>query len=393
MDNQAHAILAPSSAPVWGRCSGNIPASLGKLDPETEAKLNGQAAHWVAEQCLMVWRDVNGGTAKCADWLDKVAPNGVVVDEIMVDGAQVFVDDVLAVCQEHGGLRNLLIEQRVQSTAIHPESSWGTLDTALYLPLKRLLFIWDYKHGYRETRARDNLQLVDYMQGLKELYNIDGQTDQHIRFSARIVQPNCYKAIGAVDVWDGTLSDIRGHVNQLHIKAHEALTAPTMSPGLHCRDCPAVGRCSAARRSLHSWGDFANSPYEIDTMNGQELAVERRILSEGLKAGKARLEAIEDELVHRIRKGERDTGLALHTEPGRLKFTVPDAQAIVFAQGLGIDIAKTVAITPTQAIKKAPREIRDAFASALKSITERPNGNLTLIDAEDSIGQRAFKRK
>lgn len=228
---------------------------------------------------------------------------------------------------------------------------------------------------------------------MKNLYQITGAQDEYLTLSVRIVQPNCYKPCGAVDEWELPLSDIRGYVNQLHAKAHEAFTNPKMSPGLHCRDCDAVGRCAPGRRAVHSWADYANSPYEIDTMSGHDLAVERGILKVGLAVAKSRLEAIEDDLTHRLRDGEAGTSLALHTKPGRRKWTVPVEQAIAFASQFGVDCAKHGAMTPTQTVAKMPIANREMFDEALNQITERPNGSLQLIDADDSITARAFKRK
>ena len=389
-----HAVLAPSSAPQWAFCSGSVMANMHAPDVETEANREGTAAHWVGAECLIAWRDAEGGCPGCSDWLGKTAPNGVVIDRKMTDGAQVFVDDVLAVAQKYGALRALQVEHRVTMPQIHPEN-WGTLDCSISLLTDHgVLYVWDYKHGHRENRARGNMQLIDYTAGLVNELRIDGAQDQHIRVSIRIVQPYCYTACGAVDEWVCMLSDLRPYFNQLHAKAHEALSgSATMSAGIHCRDCAAVGKCATARRGQYSFMTSVNEPYMIDDMSGEELAIERQILRDGVAVAKARLQAIEDDLEYRVKGGAVDTGLALESKPGSLKWSVTNEQAIIFAAQFGIDAAKQEVLTPTQTINSAPSEMRAAFKQAVKAVTDPPAGKITLINADDTLSARAFKRK
>lgn len=385
-----HAPLAPSSAPIWGFCSGSVPAQLGEPDISTPEAEEGTAAHWVLEQCLLGWKA--GGTPAAFDWVGSVAPNGVVVDEHIAECVQVGVDDVIEVCQQYGTTDEMLIEFRVHMPTVH-EHNWGTSDVGIYFPRMRHLFVWDYKHGHRENRAKENLQLIDYAEGYRLHFGIDGYYDQQTKLSLRVVQPNCYHADGAVNKWDILLSDIRPYINQLRGKAWEAFNAPVLSPGKHCRDCRAVLPCPAARRAVHSWADYANSPYELDTMTGPDLAVELRIIEDGMAVAKARAGAITDELTHRIQNGEADTGKTLGTGRPGWKFSCPPAQAVAFARNFGVDIAKEATLTPTQAVAKCPRDMRDNFKLAINSITTRQAGSLKLIDAEDSLAVKAFKRK
>lgn len=376
----------PSSAPQWGNCSGSVMANLSAPNLDNSASREGTAAHWVVSECLTEWKAHSEWAANlfCSDWLGETAPNGVVIDEKMANGAQIMVDNVIETCQKHGGLSKLLIEHKVHAPQIHPDN-WGTLDVALPLLDKGVIYLWDYKHGHRETRAEGNLQLINYAAGLI--------ADQNTTVVLRIVQPYCYKATGAVDSWGCKLSDLRPYINQLTAKAHEAMTAPTMSAGSWCRDCNARGVCATARRSTYSLIDYSNSPYEIDAMSGADLAVERQLLAEGLSVAKARLAAIEDDLASRITNGATDTGLALQTKPGPPKWSVPTEQAIAFAGQFGVDAAKPGVLTPTQMKSAAPKEMRAAIGQALEHVTQRAPGSLKLVNADDTVGARAFGGK
>lgn len=387
----SHAILAPSSASVWGRCTGSVNAQRGRPNPETPQSREGTAAHWVMSEVLLNFKHTGRGPLLASDYIGKTAPNGVVIDEKMAEGAQVIVDDVLKICQSTGSLQSLLVEQRVAMPRIHPEN-WGTLDVSIPLLERGYLYIWDYKHGHRPVDAAGNEQLIDYVAGLVEMFAIDGAMDQHVTVCIRIVQPFAYKASGPVSEWVLRLADLRGAFNLLHAKAHEAMGPnPTLTTGLHCRDCLALADCSAARGMAYNLIDLVNAPFSMDAMTTADKAAERMILREGKAVLDARLEAIEEDLRHRIANGDTTAGLTLESKPGKLEFTVEDNVAAAFALQFGVDISKPGVVTPTQAVTKAPAAIRPAFEQALKAITRRPSGALNLIAATESRTARAFQ--
>lgn len=398
MDAQ-HAPLAPSSAPQWGYCSGSIMANMQAPDIEHPRTRGGTASHWVASECLERWRATDGGPCTANDWLGSEAPNGVIIDEEMCEGAQIFIDNALQIAQEHGALRNMLIEHRVYMPHIHPQN-WGTLDLCFPL-LERdnsgrvasgKIYMIDYKFGHRENKAEANLQLIDYLAGICNEYQIDGHAEQFIEVIFQIVQPFCYHAAGPIDEWRCSIADLRGYINQLTAKAAEAFSNPTFSSGPHCRDCKSINRCSTARMSGYSLIDYVNQPCNLDNMNGQDLAVEREILTQGMATVKARFEAIEEELRHRIGNGATDTGLALESKYGRLDWAVPTDQAIMFAKQFGIDASKQDVLTPTQTIAAASKEMKPIVKQAINAVTKRPAKGLTLIKAADSKTARAFRK-
>lgn len=386
-----HAPLAPSFAPVWGHCSAAPVASMGAPNLDSPESREGEAAHWVISQVLFNYRDKGGGPVICSFFIGKTAPNGVVIDEKMAEGAEVHVRDVMDVVG-NGHIQQMRIEHRVTMPSIHAQN-WGTLDTSAYIAERNTLYLWDYKHGHRERRAEGNFQLIDYAEGLMRELNIDGLQDRGITVVLRIVQPFCYRADGPVDEWVGKLSDLRAPLNVLRNKAAEVFTAPVMTTGAHCRDCPGMRTCSARRKADYNLIDLANEPFELDTMGSRDLAVEWRILCDGLAAAKARLDAIEDELAHRISGGAADTGLALEASYGRLAWTVPNEQAEALASQFGFSVKTGAIKTPTQSVQAAPKEVRAIFEQTLKTVTKRPSGKLKLINADDTIGARAFKRK
>lgn len=384
-----HAPLPPSGAPQWGHCSAQPMVAQAAVNVETDATRAGTAGHWVVSECLGNWKA--GTDSLCKDWVGQTAPNGVVIDETMAEGAQAMVSDVLGVAHAHG-MPNMLIEHRVHMPQIHKDN-WGTLDVAVPLLREGLIYLWDYKAGHRHVDVEGNLQLINYAAGLVNELNMNGYDDQHITVVFRIVAPFCYQAPGDTHEWRVKLSDLRGYFNQLNAKAHESRDSPCMSSGAWCRDCPAVGICAVGRKSIYNLIDYVNAPCEIDCMDNEAKAVERGVLTRGVALAKSRLEALEADLTDQVSKGAVVPGLALGTSYGREKYTIPVTEAIALASQFGVDAAKPGVLTPKQMKAAAAPALRAALGQVLKTVTERPAGGLKLINADDSIAARAFKKR
>lgn len=388
----AHAPLAPSFAPVWGRCSGAIRASANapqSWSPETE---EGTAAHWVGAEALERCRQPCQ-VPDCGTWIGRTAPNGVVIDDEITDAVQVYVDHCHGILQHIGWRGSIFIEQLVAMPSIHPQN-WGTLDFAAYDFEACRLYLRDYKHGHRLCKAEGNLQLVDYTNGLKEALRIDGQQEQIITADLGVVQPRCYHSpIGPTSNWTLPLSDLRGYFNVLEYQAAEAMgTAPTFTTGEHCRDCPAVGTCSAARMAAYNLADYVRQPFVMDAMDTASLAVEYAILSSAINAARARFEAVEADLQHRITSGDgAGCGLTVESTPGRAQWNVPAHTVLALGQQFGVDAAKPAVITPAQFVKAVAAPMRAAAEQVVKTMAPRPAGALKLVPAADSRTARAFK--
>lgn len=385
-----HAPLAPSSAPQWGKCSGSVVANRDAPDIACERTVGGTASHWVAEQLFE--SDRRGAGIMPEAWVGEIAPNGVVIDEEMVEGAQAYYDDVIQTYNEveDPAGEQLFIEKRVHMPHIHPDN-WGTLDAALWVPTVDTLYLWDYKFGHREVDAVLNMQLIDYTAGIMQECHLMNTTTTVVM---RVVQPFCYHAPEPIREWVTTVADLQSWFRVLAEKAKQALGPnPLMSSGTHCRDCAAIARCRTAKRTGYSVISYANEPYEINTLDGGDLAAERHILRVGLDVVKARLEAVEDQLHLNIVSGDISSGLTIKAGQGRLGWSAPVPVVIALGEQFGADLSKPAVRTPTQAIKAVPSEMRSAFRQAIPSLTSRPSTGLKLIPADDSVAARAFKSK
>lgn len=381
MSKSEHAPLPPSSASQWGSCSGWRIATENIPNHETPETLAGTASHWVFETVFS--RD---GAIQARDLIGEAAPNGFIIDDKAADGAQVFIDDLL----ERIGGKPDFIEQRFQSP-IH-ELVWGTVDAGHYDKTQNTIILPDYKAGHRLVRARGNRQLIIYAVSMAHSIGVSLADNPTIEF--RVVQPFNYQLKGPVDVWTTDLKSIMGEVEHLRDMAYKSYSDPTLNPGAHCRDCKAVGVCSAARQYSYNAIDIAEQPFVMDAMTGDDLALERELLSGAVPVLKSRLDAITDTLESKLKSGEKINSVRLESHgKGARYWTCDPAVAAAVCDLFGFDIRKTSALTPTQALKLVPADKKEAFIEALKHFTSSKPSKLTITRLEDTISGRAFLRR
>jgi len=381
-------LFRPSSAGVWGNCSGSVMASQGRPDISGQDAERGNAAHWVMEVVLLNIRDMRINQ-RAEEYIGETAPNGVVIDEELAQGAQVLIDDVLETVGPR--IDAIHVEESMHIQTVH-EHNGGTPDVWAYFPEVNTLYMWDYKNGNGEVLAVENWQGANYLEGVRAKLGLD---DLKTRFVFTIVQPYCYHGSndGPISRWSGNLAEIRPIINRLRQSSAEAFTSPTLTSGRHCRYCPAQIDCSASRKAVYDFFDVVRGPYAMDAMQIDDLVVELDILERGILQAKARLEAVEETLKHRIQAGEVAQGKTVGATYGRNNWTCKPAVAEGIANQFGFSIKNEAVKTPRQATDAAPKEVRDYFAEAIKAVTGRKATGLKLINSDDTIAARAFKRK
>lgn len=375
----SHAILAPSSAHRWRYCPGSVMMEIMApiTDDETEQARTGTAAHWVAAELLM-------GRGQ---QLPKVAPNGVEIDDEMLEAAAIYVDHVLSIIPAGHPAEFIRIEQPVAIKRVHEQNS-GTPDLSVLIPDALALHIWDFKYGHLNVEAERNWQIADYATGLLDFYTpappppgVSWQpsdrryTINEVHF--HVVQP---RAFGHPDVktWVAPASLVRDQLaSELRAAALNALSPnATLCPGAdHCRDCRARPTCKALQYVVLGLTEmlFKAIPIPLDPeVMGRELSY----LKEGFKLYKALIDGLEQQVESMVRRGQRVPGWALEGTTGRLKWTIPDADVIALASAMGYNVAKEpTAITPTQAKRLLPDAVIDACST-------RPPGGLKLVKSK-----------
>lgn len=366
-----HSPLAPSSAHRWVPCPGSV--QLEAQYPETdegESAAEGTAAHFAGSEELL-GRDVREGQR---------ADNGVVLTEEMLEGAALWVDDVMTV----GCPAELQVEQRVAMPRIHA-AAFGTPDTWFYDQTNGHLYVWDFKFGYGVVEAFENWQLMAYTCGILDLLGIDGRNDQHLWVHLRLVQPRAHHRDGRVREWKVLASDLRGYFNRLHDAAHEAMgPRPHTLSGPHCLHCKAAHACPTLKRATWSAADYLGG-HVAEDLSADAAAYELVLLEHITELVKARRRAREADIEARLRRGEAVANWALEPTSGRSTWTAEGAgDVIMLGEILGMDLRKPEApVTPIQASKIAKKLGVDA--SVIFQYSHTPTTGQRLVRDENLL--------
>jgi hypothetical protein len=384
---EAHARLAPSSAHIWagnGVAGTGCAASVAMRDlyPEPddtdEAREGTAAHHYVAE--LLHGRDVAPGSA---------APNGVPIDAEMVDCAQGLLIDVRDTYHAQvglGGTPQMYVETRVHMPMVHPEN-WGTPDVHMVDPVRKRLFVWDYKYGHRFVDAVGNLQLIDYAIGCLQTHGVPVADWPHWTVHIAIAQPRNYHRFGPIRTWqtDGrALLDV--YVPLLRAAAAAAMAPePAYQTGPHCLDCSARHACPALQQTGALAIDISLRSAPVD-LPPHALGLELRQIDDALQRLKARQTGLEEQAIGLIRSGTMVPFFTAQHSVGRERWTVPPAEAFALGDLFGVDLRKPPEpITPNKARALG---IDEAVISAY---AERPRGAVRLERATDHAAALAFQ--
>lgn len=369
----AHSIIAPSSAARRYQCPRSTTLEL--MFPEEEQSqdaLDGEASHWAGQEQL---------SGRLVD-VGQIAANGVVLTQEMVEGADLYYDDVVKTLKPFGlAPHQGHIEERMAIPRVHAQS-FGTPDYWIAVPGVPLrLFIWDYKFGYRIVEAFENRQMVEYLAGATE--GIPDTTP--VELVVTVVQPRAPHRDGPIRRWRTTLLNLRALINQQSNAAHEALGGdPRAVVGPECRDCRGRHACEALQRAgLAAMDQAYRTPPLAMTPAGAGL--ELRMVDQAIERLKARRTGLEQQLLGELKRGATVPGWALQPGQSREKWKVPAAQVIATGQLMHLNLAKPPeAITPTQARKAG---LDPAIVS---SLAERPPAGVELVADDGSLARRVF---
>lgn len=370
--SEGHALLAPSSAPIWGKCNGFLLAP-PKDDNSIEAR-RGTAGHWV-------FADAVPNELDAVDYLGAKDPDGTPIDDEIAEGAQFMIDHCRQLMRDECFEPH--IESRVHMPQIHKDN-WGTVD--LWGASGHTIWVSDYKQGHRQVEP-DSLQLVDYSLGVfNELgVNVFDSAMAGCKVVLTVVQPFCYTAGGAVRSKTFTVADLLPLWQELY---NQANSDPHMTTGKHCRDCPLCPyECDAARNAGYNMIDYVKAPFSTSAMSGRAIRSEYQLLKDAATVLKSRLEELDTELKERIKAGETGIGLKLSGSPGRLNWTEDDKTVLDTLRAVNFDALNRKPKTPTQAKNLAKND--PTALAVIESLSKRDDV-IQLMPIEDTPSGRAF---
>ncbi len=373
--NGQHAFLPPSGAAVWVKCAA-APMMWQKYPQiDTIESMEGTAAHWAFEE-ILAGRLVDVGL---------LAPNGVVLTEEMVQGAEMFVETI----DDVRGDADLHIEERVDIPFIHAQN-WGTPDVWFYLhnPTTGILtiYILDYKFGHDPVEEFENWQLINYLAGILEKLGIDGAGEFFTEVNLTVVQPRCYSRGSSVRTWSTKATELRGYFNILRMAA-EAACAPnpkaTVNPS--CEHCSGRHACEVLQKAGMKAASLSRVAIPLD-LPPAALGLELTMLKIAKQALDARISGLEESVYAGVLSGERIPGWTVENTQGRQAWTRPVAEVISLGQLMGKDLSKLGAVTPKQAIKAG------LPAAIVNSVSASPNGAPKLVPDNLTMLRKVFSK-
>ncbi len=376
-----HAMLAPSSAHRWVNCPGSVQAELQYPNVETEESQKGTACHWVGEQILRSYLG-DSGLLMGADFIDRAAPNGIIIDEEMCESAEIYVLDVLEVCQAGGYLQLMRIEERVAIPRVH-ELNWGTPDCSVFVPSGGRLTSWDLKFGRVAVDSWKNWQLIDYNLGLLDGLDVP---DDMVTLDMRIVQPRSFHVGGICRSWVINGAELRSYANQLKIAADLALSiTPPCKAGEWCRDCKAVD-CMTLQREASSIAERTEA-LQLHNLSPENAAVELRYLQRAYEILKQRKKALEAQTFEQIKSNIVIPGYGIGYGRGSVNWIKSNAEVIALGDLMDVELRKPEEpITPTQAKKLRIDE------AVVNGYCKKYNGAARLVTVENTTTSRIFAK-
>lgn len=370
-----HAFLPPSSASSWALCA-LWPTMNQRYPREASAEAaEGTAAHWAAWE-ILANRECKEGTA---------APNGQIITEEMLDGADLLVDIIRA---------RIPAMPHIEDQIAIPfgTGNFGTPDVWAVSSHRQQIEIIDYKFGHRFVDEFWNFQGLCYLAGIVEilskLWRIGpGLMDQQgLTVSFTVVQPRCFYKGKPVRTHTFQLIEAREHFNRLANMAEAStVSAPVATTNVHCIDCPGRHACSALQLAAYSDAEVSNARSPVD-LTPEAAALELRFLSRSLDRLEARVDGLKELVIANLRAGKGVPYFRLEPGYGRKSWTIPDGQVIAIGQMFGKDLSKVAVVTPNQASKAGIDEsvvAANSFtpSTALKLVAENP------ADARKVFGQ------
>lgn len=352
-----HSPIGPSSAGVWCKCPASVQMSQKhpRVGDEIEAE-EGTLSHAFGESCML-----------------GLAPPGGTTPE-MEDCARVWVDDMAATSV---GATESGVEERVAAGIIH-SVSFGTIDGWAWFQERKHLIVTDYKYGHGYVDEFENYQCIMYLAGLFDRFR------EAESFEVRIVQPRCF-GHPAVRVWKGLISELLPLWQVLQDSANNALSAhPDFRAGSHCKHCTAR-HCCPAQRDATTWAFDKAYRTEETSANPVLMAAELRELRLASDMIGHRLKGLEAQVEFLIKSGEVVGPWMMKSVSSRTCWTLGPDRVVAIGLTCGVDLAKTGAITPNQAITAGlPKEM-------VALLSEKRQGSPKLVELTEKEIRKTFR--
>lgn len=345
-------------------CSASVSDAEG-LEPiemeVTEARLEGQAAHWLAALALR-----GDGGSGVLDGIGETAPNGIVIDEIMARHVAGYVELV----RRHG---HVVAERDVVLFGGQGAHVTGRPD-GVVTDDQDFLRVYELKYGYKVVEPQAYPQLL-----LGALAFVDW--DRHRMISLEVFQPRAPHPSGPHRKWVIDIDELRRWERWLHSRALDALNPnPTATPGEVCARCPRRAGCHALRADIFAAAASLESNRPLRPLTAHELGLELLLLERLSKGLEARLAGSRAEALARARR-EFIPGYEIRVDYGDREWTEFATPEVV---------RMMTGIEPYKQVRKSPAEIEKEGGN-VAPFTDRTRRKATLKRFSPKLAERAFR--
>lgn len=364
-----HSFLPPSGASAWSKCA-MWPLMNQKFPQEENAEASeGTAAHWAGWE-ILADNPCSVGTK---------APNGVIVTDEMIEGAELLVDTINWRQTLTDGVGH--IEETIAIPGI--PDCFGTPDWWSWNPSNCHIEIVDYKFGHRFVDEYFNPQGLLYLTGILAKLKAE-----HLNWTASftIVQPRCFYKGRPVRTHSFMKQDALPYIDRLREAAALALLPdPAATTNEHCGNCPGRHSCQALQLAVYNDAEFSNQRSPL-TLSPVAAALELRLLTRALERIEARVEGLKEQTLANLRAGHKVNYFRAEPGYGRTQWTIPDSQVVSIGKLFGHDLTKPGVLTPKQAEKAGV----DAVIVKANSFT--PSTGFRLVAENPNDAARTFAR-
>lgn len=247
----AHAELGASGAYRWTACPGSVHLSRGLPSTSSIFSQTGTVAHSLAEYRLSEHLAGRAVPDLLGQAVDPDHPE-IVVDEEMREAVQVYERHCLDLLDQVQPDGLFLIEERVSLAPMGGigKDMFGTADLIAFDPERQTVYVRDYKHGSGvpvEIEANPQLRYYGLGAALR-IWDKLGRSAPVRYVDYGIVQPRCHHPDGPIrtEVIDMVALLEWGEELLDAAERTQDEDAP-VTPGGHCRFCPALSVCPAVR--------------------------------------------------------------------------------------------------------------------------------------------------
>lgn len=346
-------------------------------DPDDTAE--GNAAHFYLAALLR-------GSPPAVGSLD---PAGTVIDQNMVDGANVMFTEALPFLFQPDRYE-VLVEHRFPAGSLLGPEVWGTPDLVIIDRQERVFRVMDFKYGWRAVDEFFNPQLVCYAALVAEYI---GMPLSRWRAELSICQPRVYLDGGPFRTWApdwGTLIEYWATLARMAGIAAKALDSedwPDMAAtaGSHCRDC-ANHACEVFRKSVYGSIAYAFAPMpSTGPVRAEDAGMVLAQMREAAAQLKTAIAGMEGDLLARTAAGQSIPGVVRDYSTSREVWTLDVETTATLADAHGVDIRKADLLTPEQARKKG------LDAAVISQLSHRPPGSPKIRVVSASSVAKAFR--